>query len=377
MYLRAPTICLDCRYVGPRPSGIGSLVEALVDNLPALAPDWQFRLIRNPAIGRRLSSSANVTEVDCAASPNGPVSLLWLARTVDLEGVDLFHAPANILPRGLGMRSVTTIHDTMWLHKPELCNASAWGQIERRFYGYGMRHALANSAAILTVSAATRDDIRALPVPAPPVTVTHPGIDAAFYPRTVTASDRARLGMPAGAFVLTVGQFAPYKNHEGAIRAFAAAFGQRTECDLVLIQRRGPAAGPLLELARTLGIAGRVRFARPDTAADMALWYSAARALLHPSLCEGFGIPLAEAMACGCPIVTSNQSAMPEVVGDAALTADPTDTHALARALMRIADDGDLAATLAEKGRLRAQQFDRRSFARDTLAVYREVLEAD
>lgn len=371
---RPPVICLDCRYIGPKPSGIGNVVEALVAYLPELAPDWQFRLIRNPAVGRSLSTAANVSHVDCAAPSNGPASLLWLSRLVNFAGVDLFHAPANILPRGLAMPCVTTIHDTMWLDRPKLCNAGVWGQVERRFYRSGMRHALARSAAITTVSAATKVDLHACTGLAPPITVVHPGISNAFQPRPVSAEDRQRLGMPAGDFVLTVGQFAPYKNHEGAVRAFAAAFAGKDEAHLVLIQRRGPAVQPLQALAQQLGICDRLHFARPDSESDMALWYSAARALLHPSLCEGFGMPLAEAMACGCPVVTSDISAMPEVVANAALTADPRDTAALAGALSRIWHDRDLAAALARKGRERARLFDRRSFAAGTLDVYRKVL---
>lgn len=378
MTARAPTICIDCRYIGPRPSGIGSVVEALADHLPALAPHWRFRFLRNPALGRRLSNAPNVTEVDCAASPNGPASMWWLPRLVDLGGVDLFHAPSNTLPRGLPFPAVTTIHDVMWLTRPDLCNASFWGQIERQFYRHGIRRALRRSDAVLTVSHATARDIADLPgPPAPPVHVVHPGIDRRFRRRAVAPADRARLGMPERRFVLTVGQLAPYKNHEGALRGFAAAFADRPDIDFVLVQRRGPDARHLLELATALGMAGRLHFVRPESVDEMASWYSAADALLHPSLCEGFGMPLAEAMACGCPIVTSNRSAMPEVVGEAGLLADPSDPASLAAALLRILDDPQCGRGLSQAGQRRAQAFDRRAFAAGNLAIYREVLGCD
>jgi glycosyltransferase involved in cell wall biosynthesis len=373
-----PHICIDCRYIGPRPSGIGMVVRGLIEHLPALAPDWHFTLLRNPRLSGALSLAHNVTEIDVAAPANGPATMWWLGRIVNFAGIDLLHAPANILPRGLPVPAVTTVHDVMWLTNPEWCRQGVRGLVERQFYGGGIRRALAQSRAITTVSEATRQAIIALhPSLAGRVFSCLSGVDAAFRPLRHAAADTARLGLPGNAFVLCVGQNAPYKNHANALRGFALAFADRPDIHLVMVQRRD-AGGPGLDLlARDLGLAGRVHFPEPVSTADLVAFYNAASALLHPSLCEGFGNPLAEAMACGTPVVTSNLSAMPEVTGGAALLVDPRDPASIAEALRRILDEPGLAARLREKGLARAKALDWRRFAAEHLAVYRAAINSD
>lgn len=374
MLHRRASIALDCRYLGPRPSGIGELVAALVRHLPELAPDCEFTFLRNALRDEPLSTAANVRELVVRAPANGPVTLLHLPLAVDLAGIDLFHAPANILPGGLAMPAITTVHDVMWLTHPYWCNPAPWGRIERHFYGHGIRRALARSAVVATVSEASRTAIRAI-APGARVEVTRSGVAEDFRPVTPDPETLARLGLPPGRrYVLVVGQGAPYKNHEGALRAFALAFADDAAIDLVLVRRRGD-TGPALErLAGRLGLAGRVHFLETVARAELVQLYSGAAMLLHPSFIEGFGNPLAEAMACGCPVVTSDCSAMPEVTGGAALLAHPHDPGAIAAALRRVADDPALAADLRARGLERAAELDWRAFAAANLALYRRVL---
>ena len=369
-------IALDCRYLGPRPSGIGEVVAALVRHLPALAPDCEFTFLCNALREEPLSDAANVRELAVRSAANGPVTLLHLPLAADLTGIDLFHAPANILPGGLTMPAITTVHDVMWLTHPQWCNPSVWGQVERRFYGLGIRRALARSALVATVSASSRAEIcRIAPDAAERVVVTRSGVAEDFRPLPRDAAALADIGVPAGRrYVLVVGQGAPYKNHEGALRAFALAFGAEGGIDLVLVRRRGDTGPSLEQLAAQLGVAGRVHFLPVVDRAALVQLYSGAAMLLHPSFTEGFGNPLAEAMACGCPVVTSDCSAMPEVTGDAALLADPHDAGALAAALKQVADDPALAAELRARGLKRAAELDWRAFAAANLALYGRVL---
>lgn len=195
-----------------------------------------------------------------------------------------------------------------------------------------------------------------------------------FAPREVSPPELRRLGVAADSYVLTVGQHAPYKNHEGAVRAFARAFAARGGIDLVLVQRRSAVPTDLEALIEREGLSGRVHFAAAPTDDDLVTLYCGASALLHPSFCEGYGMPLAEAMACGCPVVTSDRSAMPEVVGTAALLVDPFDVDAIARALGRIVSEPGLAADLRERGIARARQLDWREFAARHIDIYRRLL---
>ena len=371
-----PQIALDCRYLGSRPSGIGEAVAALVRYLPDLAPDCNFLFLRHPHRAAPLSTAPNVREVVVHAAANGPVTLAHLPLAVDLTGVDLFHAPANILPGGLTMPAITTVHDVMWLTHPKWCNPGPWGRIERAYYQHGITRALRQSALTATVSEATRSAIRTiLPEMTNRVHVTLSGVaeDFAAVPRDDTVL--TSLGIPAGRrYCLVVGQGAPYKNHEGALRAFAEAFGADGPLDLVLVRRRTNTGQQLERLACTLGVAERVRFVEQVERKTLVQLYSAAAMLLHPSLAEGFGNPVAEAMACGCPVITSNCSAMPEVAGGAALLVDPRDTGQIAAAVRRVAQDRGLAANLRARGLARAAALDWRAFAAANLTLYRRVL---
>lgn len=366
-----PLICIDARYVRPRPSGIGEVVRGLIDHAPALAPDWRFLLLRHPEAGEPLSGAPNVIERVVRAAANGPATMWWLSRAVDLSGVDLFHAPANIQPAGLAMPCVTTIHDLMWLTHPHW---AAWpgvrGRIDRAFYAHGLRRALRCAARIATVSAATRDSIAALdPAAAERTRVTLSGVSPAFRPPSPgSAPPRAR------RYVLTVGQASAYKNHLAVVEAFALAFADREDVDLVFVQRQGAGAAALLARAAALGLEGRVEVRPAVAREELVALYGHALALCHPSLMEGFGNPLAEAMACGCPVVTSDVSAMPEVTGGAALLASPADPPAIAAALRRVADEPGLAADLRARGPARAAQLSWRAFAAANVAIWREVL---
>lgn len=370
------TICIDCRYLGDRPSGIGEVVRGLVDHLPGLAPEMGFMLLRNPAHPGRLSSADNVVEQVVSAPANGPGTMWFLPRIVDLTGVDLFHATFNIMPAGLAMPCVTTVHDIMWLAQPHLCSSGPRGWLDRWFYGQGMERALRSASAITTVSKASADAmVQLAPSVSGRVHVARPGPSPRFRPLPAEAATLSGLGLsPDRRFVLTVGQYAPYKNHEGALRGFAHAFAGEEGIDLVLVQRRGGNTRRLLDLAGRLGIEGRVHILPTVGADTLIALYSSAAALLHPSFCEGFGMPLVEAMACGCPVVTADASAMPEVTGGAALLADPRDPASIGHCLRRVVSDAGLAAAMREKGLARVREITWAKFAARHLDVYREVL---
>ena len=370
------TVCIDCRYLDGRPSGIGECVAALIEHLPGLAPDLDLLLLRSPGHEGPLSHAANVREQTLAAAANGPATMWWLPRAVDLSGVNLFHAPANIMPAGLAMPCLTTIHDLLWLTRPDWCRTGLRGRIDRHFYGHGIRRALAHAAAIATVSRATAADIaRYAPATTERVRAIPSGVAARFRPAPPDEQALRALEIdPKRRFVLTVGQSAPYKNHEGALRGFAEAFGDDSSIDLLFVQRQGVGAARLLRHAAALGIAGRVRILPVIDEAALRLLYGAAQALLHPSLHEGFGNPVAEAMACGCPVVTSACSAMPEVAGDAARLVDPHRPEAIAAGLREVVCDRDVAARLRARGLARAQALSWRNNAAGYLALYRELL---
>lgn len=130
---------------------------------------------------------------------------------------------------------------------------------------------------------------------------------------------------------------------------------------------------PVFRRLEELGLQDRVRFAGYLDEEDLPLWYAAASVFVFPSIYEGFGMPPLEAMACGTPVVTSNSSSLPEVVGEAGVMVSPHDAEGFAKAIMRLLDDADLAADLRERGIAQAQRFTWKQAAERTLAVYKQV----
>jgi glycosyltransferase involved in cell wall biosynthesis len=379
---RRPTVCVDCRYIRERPSGISTIVQALVDYLPSLAPDLDFFFLKHPKAPARLSEADNVRERVVPEEANGPATLFWLPRVVDLRGVDLFHATFNILPAGLPMPTVVTLCDVMWIKYPRWARSPGpWGRVETAFYQHGIRRALRDASRLVAISEATRTEIGTLDRGAWERTrVALEGVSADYHPlegedgRRAIEAARAKHLPSARRWVLTVGQFAGYKNHVTVVRAFARAFRDEPDVELALVQRLGPGQKVLEPLARSLGIEGRVRFLSGVPLPELVALYNGAIALCHPSLYEGFGNCPAEAMACGCPVVTSNRSSMPEVSGVAALLVDPEDPESVAAALRRVANEPGLAASMRARGLARASELTWKAHAERNLSAYREVL---
>jgi len=371
-----PLICIDCRYINGRASGIAEMVSALVEYLPHLAPDLRFRFLASPDGPARLSVAPNVEQVTVHAAANGPATMWWLSHTADLRGVDLFHATFNILPAGLKMPTITTLHDLMWINHPDWC-ATGWRKwVRRPFFVHGIKRALTHSNIIATVSAATRMDvIKAYPDAAHKSFITASGVSEKYYRLSPHPSQLSAMGLdPSRRFILTVGQCAPYKNHIAALRAFAQSCGPRKDVDLVFVHRKACTSEDLLKLAAHLGLEGRVHVLNGIAHENLNMLYSSAAMLLHPSLYEGFGHPLAEAMACGCPVITSDRASMPEVTAGAALLVDPENQNAIAAMIDRVLDNPELVHIMRSKGLQRAAELRWEDFAQANLALYRKAL---
>jgi glycosyltransferase involved in cell wall biosynthesis len=251
----------------------------------------------------------------------------------------------------------------------------------RRLYtGMAIVRTARQARAIITVSEATRRDVIDLLGIAPDrVTAIHSGVDPEQF-RAVPASQAAlvlqRHRLPR-RFFLHVGGFSPIKNTERIVEAFADAGREPALRDVGLVFAGHKTAHFADTLAATqrLGVSDRVVFTGYFPSEDLPTLYSAALALVYPSVIEGFGFPILEAFACATPVITSDRTSLPEVAGNAAVLVDPESTAALAAAMVRIVVDDGLRTTLIDRGVKRVKSFTWERTAAQTLDVYRQALE--
>jgi glycosyltransferase involved in cell wall biosynthesis len=300
-----------------------------------------------------------------------------LRRACAAASVDLLHSPYFASPLYPNVPTVVTIHDVIPLVMP------AYGRsLHTRLYMKLVSAAARRASAVLTVSeAAKRDIVRTMSIPAGRVHVAYNAVDPSMRPTTDSVAVEAMrdsFGI-AGDYILYFGGFDIRKNVERVIRAYHAArrsFGRPHQ--LVVAGSLSLVGHPLYPdprpLVRRLGLEAQVVVTGRVSETDKTLLYGAATAFVFPSLYEGFGIPVLEAMACGAPVITSNVSSLPEVAGDAAILVDPTSIEAVADAMVRLVNDPALREELQARGFRRASEFSWDESAVRTLDVYRRVL---
>ncbi|MFH1088010.1 MAG: glycosyltransferase family 1 protein, partial [Chloroflexota bacterium] len=294
----------------------------------------------------------------------------WEQVALPLElaplGLDLLHSPDFIPPFRWRGRSVITVMDLAFLRFPQLLTGES-----RRYYGQVSR-AVTRADAILAISHSTKNDlVGLLNAPADKITVTHLAADPGCRPVTEPArleAVRHTYGLPAD-YLLFVGTLEPRKDLPTLLRSFASLGPATKDVCLAVAGRPGWLYKQVYDLAESLRLGDRVRFLGGVPAADLPALYSGARLFVLPSLYEGVGMPVLEAMACGTPVVASNTSSLPEVAGDAALLVDPTDVDALSAVLLRIAGDPALRSDLRARGLVQAARFSWERCARETLAA--------
>ena len=281
----------------------------------------------------------------------------WLPMAASQTGIDLLHMlafPTPLLWRG---KAVITVHDaTPWLHRDTISPGM------RYYYGPLYKQALRRASGIITVSEASRADlVVALGIPPERIHVTHNGVEPSFLDAKAPAGPRA-------PYLLAVGTLEPRKNIPVLLNAFRELRAEGRDLQLVLVGRQGWADSlPLGDVAAYVRLTGSV----PD--AELAELYAGASCFVLPSLYEGFGLCLAEAMAAGTPAVASDIPALREVGGDSVRYAPPDSPRAFADAIRQALDEREQSAALAQRARTRARGFSWDACGTETLDVYRKL----
>jgi glycosyltransferase involved in cell wall biosynthesis len=362
--------------------GIGRYTRNLIRALAELDLESEYTLFvaGGRAKADELGSSPGNFRVRSVPLSDRWLHILWqrLRLPVPIQVVtgplDLFHSPDFVLPPLRRVPAILTVHDLSFLRVPQFFVPGF-----RQYLEGAVSRAVRRARHILADSESTRRDLMELMAVEPErVTVLYPGVEARFQPvqdAEALSQVRARYDLPE-RFVLSVGTLQPRKNFAGLVEAFGCLLAAKKDVpgmkdlQLVVVGGRGWMFEDVVSQVQRLGLAERVHFPGFVDDEDLPALYNLAAAFAFPSWYEGFGLPVLEAMACGVPVIAANNSSLPEVVGEAGLLIDASDTEALAAGLMRLLTDEDLRAKLVPAGRQQASPFNWGRAAQQLLAVY-------
>ena len=373
------TIGIDGRFLQDKFHGIGRYTHGLITGLCELEGDHQITLFIDPSLpNTRLLLTpwlhSPKLHIEHVSIPMYHPQELWawpaqLRRT----SVDVFHSPYFWAPLILSCPLITTVHDMIFDRYPEYIPG-------RRFslpYKIMSRLTLLKSRSVIAVSEATRRDILEFThTPSHKAVTVLSGVESAFT-IPVTEQERAQVRVKYSlpdSYILALGARRPHKNIQRLVSAFSHAATDIPHALVLVgaIDNRffDDASSAIMQLKQV----GRVIEIAQVDEADLRALYAAADMFIQPSIIEGFGLPVIEALACGCPVACSNTSSLPEVAGDAAIFFDPLSEAEMADAIRCMLTSPELRKQLSQRGHERVQHFNWQTTAAKTLDVYRNAV---
>jgi glycosyltransferase involved in cell wall biosynthesis len=282
--------------------------------------------------------------------------------------VDIFHSPDFVLPPVRRAKTIVTVHDLSFIRYPQCADANL-----RAYLNKVVPRSVHRADLILADSQSTKDDlVELLGVDARRIEVVYPGVEKRFRPiedQALLEKVRKRYNLPP-RFILGLGTLQPRKNFTGLIRAFADLRFAISNLHLVIVGGKGWLYEEIFATVEHLGLGKKVVFPGFVADEDLPALYNLADLFVFPSLYEGFGLPPLEAMACGTPVVTSNASSLPEVVGEAGLIVAATKVEDLAETMQRVLGDNALRERMIAKGVDQARKFTWKEAASRLLSLY-------
>lgn len=374
-------IAIDYTPAFEQSGGIGRYVRELTAALAGLDDANAYRLFVAGAAARALppAPAANFQWRPTAITPR------WLARIwhrarlpLPVEAftgaVNLFHATDFALPSTLPTtRTLLTVHDLSFVRVPEAASPPL-----KAYLDAVVPRSIKRADHILADSQATKNDLIDLyKTPADKITVLYSGVDQRFRrvsEQRILNSTRSKYGLADFSFVLSVGTVQPRKNYSRVIRALAELRATGHDLRYAIAGAKGWLEEEMQQTIAISEMEDYVHLLGQVDDEDLPALYSASRMLLTPSLYEGFGLPILEAMACGAPVITSNISSLPEVAGDAAVLVDPVDAAAIRDAIALVESDAALREQLIKQGYRQTEKFSWQRSAAQLLSVYRRLL---
>ena len=361
-------------------AGMGRYAGELARALQVSAlPDERFSVFYDDPLRRHPAPPLDLLPAKTLAMANK----VWRARVMAayiahrgqdrlLGSPDVFLATDHLLPRLNHAASVFVLHDVTYLTHP-----GTHSRMNRAYLRHMMPQFLGAASAVITVSKSSlRQAVEHYSWIEPKTHVVYHGVPSGFQPvrdPDALREIRARLSLPE-RFLLYVGTIEPRKNLASLVDAFAQL--NRRDLGLVIAGKTGWMSEPFFEKVRALGLEHSIVFPGFVADEDLPALYSAADAFVFPSIYEGFGLPVLEAMACGAPVICSNSSSLPEVAGNAAILLPPRDAGAWAGAMARLVDDPALRSDLRERGLRQAAQFSWHRAAEQTRVLLKNAAQA-
>jgi len=297
-------------------------------------------------------------------------TMLGLSKKIykDKNNLDVFFSPTHYLPLFSVVPSVVSIFDLSYLKYPELFKKKDLYQL--KIWG---RYSIKRAKAVITISESSKNAIiEEYKLASDKVHVVYPGIKELINNREINMTDLQKKYGIKKNFILFVGTIQPRKN----IARMVEAISQIPELELIVVGKKGWQYEGILDSPRKFGVENRVKFLEFVPDEELSELYKNAICFVLPSLYEGFGLPILEAMKYGCPVVTSNTSSLPEAGGDAALYFDPEDSSDIAEKIKKLLSDDKLREDMIEKGYKQAKKFSWEKAAKEALHVLKEVANA-
>ncbi|MBJ7353317.1 MAG: glycosyltransferase family 4 protein [Thermoleophilaceae bacterium] len=346
----------------------GGTARAIEQLLPRLEAEPGVELVRLEHEGRVPTSSLGVIA-------RGLARELWylprvLPQRVAASGAEILHCPSQLVPPSCVVPMVVTLHDAIGWEHPEWLTRANVAQLHKR-----LPRAIASGAHVITSSEYSRGRlIAALDLDPARITTVPLGLDSRFTPEAAAADADAIAALGVGEpYVLTVGTLQPRKNLAAAIEAFELLGSARAE-HLVIVGARGWHDDELIQRIERSTASGRIHLLGRVTDDELIALYRGAECLVFPSRYEGFGFPPLEAMACGTPVISTDNTSLAEAIGDAAEVIDPDDPEQIAETLARVLGSPELRGEMIERGLAHAATFTWQACADATVAVYRALL---
>ncbi len=359
--------------------GMDMVAVALIRNLQEMDTENQYFIFVNETEDPSpIQPTDNFTIIPLPASPYPIWEQYHLARAVKKYELDLLHCTSNTAPVFCQTKLVITLHDIIYLEKINLKEGSWYQRMGNIYRRWNVPAVVKKAAGIFTVSAYEQGRItQHFGLDSSAVAVVYNGVASHFKTQSTSRQQEVRetYALPK-TFMLFLGNTDPKKNLKGVLKSLALLESSAVPFpDLVMPDIGEEVLRSMLSDIGAPQLLSKIHLTGYIPNEDLPAIYSQALLFLYPSLRESFGLPILEAMACGCPVITSNNSSMPEVAGNAALLVDPNDPESIRQGIEQLLKNEDIRQKLIEKGKERPPLFDYKKGAATTLANYQEILQ--